>query len=358
MSAADFTPIGESLRGLVFSGLGVVVQAVPPDLKDLMDLEPTASYEGRMLLYQTALRERTHVNGMPKDRMLWPGWLRGKMRMTQVLLDKARQRDVLASTRPEGCWCLGRGYRRIAKDYHEPWSWSAIQVAALDKINDYCACADGRKAFNEHHRKRQAFQHEQAAERVERLWQSVAIPEKFEHLTLQTLLERDPSRQAMVDVLNRWEKAAGKRDEHGELCDWLLLTGAVGLGKTGILAALLKRAIGRGQSALFVDAPAWLDSLRETYDDDAEARESDRLKPLMQVDVLGLDDVGAHGSSAWAVGRLRRVINERYAREKRTIVTTNLTLEQVLTELDERIGSRLIGASLPVEVRGRNLRTE
>ena len=53
--------------------------------------------------------------------------------------------------------------------------------------------------------------------------------------------------------------------------------------------------------------------------------------------MLILDDVGAENTTAWAVERLFTLLNYRHGEHLTTIITTNLTPE----ELSQRLGDRL-----------------
>lgn len=54
-----------------------------------------------------------------------------------------------------------------------------------------------------------------------------------------------------------------------------------------------------------------------------------------------LDDLGSDSNSEWQIGILFTLINERWASDLPTIITTNLRDEEVLEKLGDRIHSRL-----------------
>lgn len=338
-----------SLAGMKFPNLGVEVGPPPPTPPEwLLELEPTSVYEGRLLMLLQGQGAALVLPGMPPSIAAHPAWYRANIARTQAFLNRSYQRDALQLTRPEGCWCLGVGARRIA--HEPPWSWDVMQVARLDKIYDYCTCPEAEAVRELHEEARESTTLQLAQERHARLWAAVGIPEKFEHLTLATMIALDPSRANLPAAIERWEAGTA----------WMTVCGTVGKGKTGLLCALLKRAVERGETAMFVDAPRLLDRLRATFGqrrDDDGPREADILAPLYDVQLLGLDDVGAADESDWALGRLRVLINERYARERRTVVTTNLSVKRMGAEMDQRIASRLLEApNVAFDLMGRNLR--
>ena len=86
---------------------------------------------------------------------------------------------------------------------------------------------------------------------------------------------------------------------------WVALIGTRGTGKTHLLAAVANLLISRGESALYVVEPDFLDYLRAGYGfDDAEKVKvsesaSRRMEDVRACPVLLLDDVGAGQRTTW-----------------------------------------------------------
>ena len=117
----------------------------------------------------------------------------------------------------------------------------------------------------------------------------------------------------------------------------LLLTGGSGLGKTFLLRAMAERLIERGQNVLLVSAYTFLQMARKSYFE-AEAGVSE----LMEVPVLMLDDLGSEPlMQNITVEQLFLLINERQIRGLSTVISTNLTLQELRERYTERIASRL-----------------
>jgi DNA replication protein DnaC len=62
-----------------------------------------------------------------------------------------------------------------------------------------------------------------------------------------------------------------------------------------------------------------------------------------QVDWLFLDDLGAEKATSWAITTLFLIIDRRIREMLPTVVTTNLTPEQIEEQLGPRVASRLSG---------------
>ena len=124
---------------------------------------------------------------------------------------------------------------------------------------------------------------------------------------------------------------------------WVALIGTRGTGKTHLLAAVANLLISRGESALYVVEPDFLDYLRAGYDAEKVSESaSRRMEGVRACPVLLLDDVGAGQRTTWTDEQLYRLLNFRYNEGLPTVVASNVTLDK----LEPRIASRLQDASL------------
>jgi len=131
----------------------------------------------------------------------------------------------------------------------------------------------------------------------------------------------------------------------------LFLTGNPGTGKTHLVAGIVRKLIGDGEifkitnpnrpTAIFKTVPDLLLHVRATYGKREGKDEGGIVDTLSTVPILILDDLGAEKPSEWAVSTLYSIIDERYREERPTIVTSNLSLSQIASQLHERIASRL-----------------
>lgn len=122
----------------------------------------------------------------------------------------------------------------------------------------------------------------------------------------------------------------------------LLFTGAVGSGKTYLAAGIANALIENNKEVLFVVVPDLLDELRSTYNKTAETNELDLLDTAREVPFLILDDLGAHNYTEWTRNRIYSIINYRLNECLPTIITSNLSLDEIEEYLGERTTSRLL----------------
>ncbi len=69
--------------------------------------------------------------------------------------------------------------------------------------------------------------------------------------------------------------------------------------------------------------------------------EKDLLDRYAQTPLLVLDDLGAEKISDWSRQTFYLLIDRRYREIKQTIITSNLTHDQLAGQLDDRIASRI-----------------
>ncbi|NQT18554.1 MAG: hypothetical protein HQ592_02535 [Planctomycetes bacterium] len=146
-----------------------------------------------------------------------------------------------------------------------------------------------------------------------------------------------------------------KETGDGEL---LTVTGPTGAGKTRLLYAFYKESLlDRWGSFLHGDDigdPDVLDRLIVHYvpdlfddmrsDDDTGRRRQWQLGNMDEV--LLLDDIAADKETEFSQGRLTRLIHDRELHARPTVLTTNLSIEELEEYLDPRAFSRIAGGSI------------
>jgi DNA replication protein DnaC len=147
----------------------------------------------------------------------------------------------------------------------------------------------------------------------------------------------------------------------------ILLTGSIGCGKTHLAASALKWIIEqRGAEGLFCDYRELLRSIQNSYNPQVSATEMEILTPVMNAEVLILDDLGAIRPSEWVWDTVSLILNARYNAVRTTIITTNYAVlppgaggmkEETLGDrIGERMRSRLLEMCRVVEMTGADYR--
>ena len=128
----------------------------------------------------------------------------------------------------------------------------------------------------------------------------------------------------------------------------LCLLGPPGIGKTHLAVAVLRRVIlTKGARGLFYDTRDLLRVIRSTYNPLVHTAEMDILRPVMEADLLLLDDLGSEKTSEWVEETMNLIVNTRYNERRHTIFTSNYedtpddAAENQDFTLKERIGFRI-----------------
>lgn len=137
----------------------------------------------------------------------------------------------------------------------------------------------------------------------------------------------------------------------------LWVAGGTGTGKTTLAMLISKAALEAGKTVAIYSLPKLLARIRRTYDSEAGGESYlSFFEQLTSVDLLHIDDLGAEKRSDWVLEQLYALVNERYDAERSILVTTNLELEELETQIGARTVSRLSQICDLVELRGQDRR--
>ena len=126
----------------------------------------------------------------------------------------------------------------------------------------------------------------------------------------------------------------------------LFLTGAPGLGKT-FLSACIARTVSESGFSVVYDTVgnvfAQFEARRFLRDspDGLEARDGTRR--CLGCDLLILDDLGSELTTQFTQSALYELVNARLVADKRTVISSNLSMEEVARRYAPQIASRLEG---------------
>jgi DNA replication protein DnaC len=205
--------------------------------------------------------------------------------------------------------CGGAGRLRINVQYGDPSFGKSV----------LCSCAEERQRSLHQQQRRQA-----------------ANLDAFRNSTFTTFRAHLPGVQEAFQT--SFEFAANPQG-------WLLLTGPSGCGKTHLATAIANQHLDSGSAVFYTTVPDLFDTLRATLT--SSEKYTQLFSWVREVELLVLDDLGAHQSSAWTNEKLLQLFDYRAALTLPTIITA---IFKDLQGLDERLRSRLADSQLVTTV--------
>ncbi len=190
--------------------------------------------------------------------------------------------------------------------------------------------------------------------------------ETFENFRLDyydTVPQREGEPSARKQMERIYSTCRRYADSFGPDSGNLLFRGGAGLGKTFLSAAVARvvAADPRGFSVAYDTVSGLLAAFeREKFSRDTDAQEdaASRVRQLMGCDLLILDDLGTEMSTAFSLSALYTLLDGRLRSGKKTIISTNLSRDELAGRYGPQLYSRLNGEYQWLEFLGRDIRAQ
>ena len=181
--------------------------------------------------------------------------------------------------------CGGTGFEIVEKDGRE--------------FAQPCACRTGTAA------------------RPDDLLSACRIPARYEQCTFATFEPGNVSLAGGVEKAMRYCSGYPFLGDDEGL--GLLFTGHNGVGKTHLAVAVLRELVlTKGCSGQFWDFHELIREIKNSYDSTTRTTELQVLEPVVEADVLLLDDLGAWKMTDWMIDTLFFILNSRYMAKRAT----------------------------------------
>lgn len=133
----------------------------------------------------------------------------------------------------------------------------------------------------------------------------------------------------------------------------ILFQGGTGLGKTHLSLAIAGKAIDKGYGVVYGSVHSFASALeRERFN----PAEEDTAQLLNSADLLLLDDLGTEFPSQYVSSSLYNIIDTRIMKSLPTIISTNLSIEELQKRYGERLVSRLFSCYVRLTFAGKDIR--
>ena len=207
-----------------------------------------------------------------------------------------------------------------------------------------CKCQQADRDKREQERMHQEFLDMVARNR------SIGLPDpELRRHTFENDLGYNPKQITMAKrYVQHWEEF--KKDSTG-----LLLWGNMGIGKSFLAGCIANALVDKGVPVIMTNFARLLNKLTDMYAGDRNAY----IDSFKRYELMIIDDLGIERNSEFAREQVFSVIDSRYRSQLPMIVTTNLTVDELMDPADlarGRIYSRVLERCLPIRVSDQNIR--
>lgn len=139
----------------------------------------------------------------------------------------------------------------------------------------------------------------------------------------------------------------------------LFFYGSVGTGKSFLSGCIAKELLSQGFSVIYFSANGLFENLsRYAFDTKSKEALYNFCKDLYNCDLVIIDDLGTEVTNNFVASQLFSLLNERHLRQKSTIISTNLNLEELRERYSERIFSRITSNYSICKLTGKDIRLQ
>ncbi len=142
----------------------------------------------------------------------------------------------------------------------------------------------------------------------------------------------------------------------------LLIYGNTGVGKTFLSNCIAKALLDSAHTVIYLTAFQLFDILEKYKFTNNNNNEYDdiqnQFEHILDCDLLIVDDIGTELSNSFTNSQLYQCINERHLKQKSTVISTNLSFDQLKANYSERIFSRITSNYTLLKIVGNDIRIE
>ena len=136
------------------------------------------------------------------------------------------------------------------------------------------------------------------------------------------------------------------------------MMGGTGLGKTHLSSAVAYEVIEKGNDVFYTGAIDLFSQFEIQRFKSYNNEPNELIERYFESDLLIIDDLGTEMINQFSVSTLYNLLNDRLSRKKPTIVSTNLSQDEIMKKYTDRITSRMFGEYKIVFFAGTDIRAQ
>lgn len=134
----------------------------------------------------------------------------------------------------------------------------------------------------------------------------------------------------------------------------LLFFGRTGLGKTHLSLSIANEVIKKGYNVVYGSVNNFFAKIE--YEKFSKGNDTSTLDLLCDADLLILDDLGMEFATSFTNSALYTIINTRICKDLPTIISTNLSTDELRDKYHESVVSRIVGTYVTYQFLGKDVR--
>lgn len=185
--------------------------------------------------------------------------------------------------------------------------------------------------------------------------------ENFEHLSFEyydkeLIVNKDKGISQYEYMKAVVEECRNYVSKFGERGGNLLFTGSAGTGKTFLTNCIAKALLDKAEAVLYLTASDLFRMISDKRFEHGEEDREEKYKGILECSLLIIDDLGTELNNSFTNSELFYCINTRQQQGKATVISTNLTMNELRDIYSERIFSRIISSYRVIPLFGADIR--
>lgn len=204
--------------------------------------------------------------------------------------------------------------------------------------------------LTENQQRKKRIEYEEEILSIKKLKLNSSIESRLQGVSLETF-QRTPDNEKLFKIVAKYVENFQDMYKRSQ---GLLFWGSVGTGKTYAAACIANELMNRLQSVIVTSFVKILQDIQNPKVD-----ESSYIHRLNSVKFLIVDDLGTERDTGYAIEKVYNIIDSRYLSGKPLILTTNLSVTEMLDCADiryKRVYDRVFEMCYPVKVNGSSWR--